>query len=65
MRNTDAKIIAVMGHGARTYQIASKMGWETPRANRALRRLEKDGKVKRDAHASASNDIRWIPGDAA
>ncbi|WP_394659907.1 hypothetical protein [uncultured Novosphingobium sp.] len=65
MSTTDDKIMQMLGTGARTHHIAKKMGWDTPRANRALRRLEKDGRVKRDARHSAVNDIRWLPGDAA
>lgn len=61
MSETDAKIMRMLGNGARTYHLADKMGWDTPRAGRALRRLEKEGKVKRDDRSSAVNDIRWIP----
>lgn len=61
MSETDAKIMRALGDGARTHHIASRMGWDTPRANRALRRLERDGVVIRDAVHSAVNDLRWIP----
>lgn len=65
MSETDAKIMQALGDGARTFHIARKMGWDTPRANRALRRLEKDGIVIRDTARSAANDIRWLRGPAA
>jgi len=61
MSETDAKLLRALGDGARTHFVASRMGWDTPRANRALRRLEKEGAVIRDQQRSAVNDIRWLP----
>lgn len=61
MSDTDAKILLALGNGARTHHIGKAMGWDTPRAGRALRRLEKEGVVMRDHQHSAINDLRWLP----
>jgi DNA-binding IclR family transcriptional regulator len=59
------KALEALGEGGRTYQVAHKLGWSTVFTRRALLRLEREGKVRRDDRHSAINDIRWIPGDAA
>lgn len=61
---TDAALGA-LGNGGRTFEVARRLGWSTTFTRRALLRLEREGKIARDARHSAVNDIRWIRGDAA
>lgn len=57
----DRKLIEAIGDGARTFQVAARMGWGTPMTRRALYRLEKAGLIQRDVKHSAVNDVRWLP----
>lgn len=61
MDESDRALIRSMGQGARTFYIAKCVGRSTDSTRRALRRLEKEGLVRRDAGRSAVNDIRWLP----
>lgn len=54
-------VIRRMGEGARTGQIARRMGHKTDTVRRVLRKLEAEKRVFRDAQFSYDNDIYWRP----
>lgn len=54
-------VIRRMGDGARTGQIARRMGHRTDKVRRVLRKLEAEKRVFRDAQFTYENDIYWRP----
>lgn len=50
--------------GARTWQLARRLGCPTPLVRRVMLRLERQGVVKRHERYSADNDIYWCLADA-
>ncbi|ODP39236.1 winged helix-turn-helix domain-containing protein [Sphingomonas turrisvirgatae] len=55
------RIMAVIGEGGRTFQIAKRVGISTTKARYYLRTLENAGRVRRDDRYSSENDIYWRP----
>lgn len=56
-----ATVIRRMGEGARTGQIARRMGYPTQAVRRALLKLEQEGRVRRDERFTYPTDIYWRP----
>jgi len=56
----DRALLRAIGTGARTFQVARRVGLTTERARRALFRLQQEGLVALDLPRCASNDHRWI-----
>jgi hypothetical protein len=53
-------VLDAVGLGGRTHRIAARLGWTTAKTRRALGKLERDGRVERHEHYTASNDIYWL-----
>lgn len=58
------RIMAVIGEGGRTFQIAKRVGISTTKARYYLRTLEDARRVYRDARLTYENDIYWRPSQA-
>ena len=58
---SDVDIVAAVRDGARTEVVADRLGWlvNRPRILRALKRLERDGKVRRSKRYTYINSIYW------
>lgn len=54
-------LLAALGDGNRTFRIADRLMLPIAKVRRMLRGLEAAGRVQRDAHLSAVNDIFWRP----
>lgn len=63
----DAAILAAVRDGGRTGHVAARLGkamaLRRPYILRRLRRLEDQGKVKRDPRYTFEHDIYWIPAE--
>lgn len=54
-------VLRRMGEGARTGQIARRMGYPTSAVRRVLLKLEMEGRVRRDERFTYPTDIYWRP----
>ncbi len=62
-RPTVGPILAAVGDGARTFQVARRLSIPTPKARYHLKKLERLGIVKRCARLTFDNDIFWLVED--
>lgn len=54
-------VLNALRDGGRTFHVAQRLGWNTPRARYYLTQLERSGEVERDERYTYENDIYWRP----
>lgn len=55
----DERVLAAIGDGGRTYQVAGRLRLGTTQTRRMIKNLAALGLVRKNDRFSASNDIYW------